>query len=90
MTNLCIDRSLKTHYSTTRHSDIETPTDPIRYDSKRNEPIESPTHPQTNAKGGVAAWPDVPKPGATLGNLTPADRHGSVQVSPESITKPNK
>ncbi|XP_017955189.1 casein kinase I isoform X8 [Drosophila navojoa] len=34
----------------------------------------------TNAKGGVAAWPDVPKPGATLGNLTPADRHGSVQV----------
>lgn len=36
---------------------------------------------QTNAKGGVAAWPDVPKPGATLGNLTPADRHGSVQVS---------
>ncbi|XP_064535764.1 casein kinase I isoform X16 [Drosophila montana] len=35
---------------------------------------------QTNAKGGVAAWPDVPKPGATLGNLTPADRHGSVQV----------
>ncbi|XP_070136910.1 casein kinase I isoform X2 [Drosophila bipectinata] len=33
-----------------------------------------------NAKGGVAAWPDVPKPGATLGNLTPADRHGSVQV----------
>lgn len=37
---------------------------------------------QTNAKGGVAAWPDVPKPGVTLGNLTPADRHGSVQVSP--------
>ncbi|XP_055904725.1 casein kinase I isoform X3 [Eupeodes corollae] len=35
---------------------------------------------ETNAKGGVAAWPDVPKPGATLGNLTPADRHGSVQV----------
>ncbi|XP_044312801.1 casein kinase I isoform X6 [Drosophila rhopaloa] len=35
---------------------------------------------KTNAKGGVAAWPDVPKPGATLGNLTPADRHGSVQV----------
>ncbi|XP_044571558.1 casein kinase I isoform X8 [Drosophila ananassae] len=35
---------------------------------------------QQNAKGGVAAWPDVPKPGATLGNLTPADRHGSVQV----------
>ncbi|XP_037707398.1 casein kinase I isoform X10 [Drosophila subpulchrella] len=35
---------------------------------------------QTNAKGGVAAWPDVPKSGATLGNLTPADRHGSVQV----------
>ncbi|CAO1421841.1 unnamed protein product [Diamesa serratosioi] len=30
-------------------------------------------------KGGVAAWPDVPKQG-TLGNLTPADRHGSVQV----------
>ncbi|XP_017847088.1 casein kinase I isoform X4 [Drosophila busckii] len=35
---------------------------------------------QTNAKGGVAAWPEVPKPGATHGNLTPADRHGSVQV----------
>ncbi|XP_037923739.1 casein kinase I isoform X13 [Hermetia illucens] len=35
---------------------------------------------ETNAKGAVAAWPDVPKPGATLGNLTPADRHGSVQV----------
>ncbi|CAD7093662.1 unnamed protein product [Hermetia illucens] len=34
---------------------------------------------KTNAKGAVAAWPDVPKPGATLGNLTPADRHGSVQ-----------
>ncbi|XP_037923728.1 casein kinase I isoform X4 [Hermetia illucens] len=34
---------------------------------------------ETNAKGAVAAWPDVPKPGATLGNLTPADRHGSVQ-----------
>lgn len=32
---------------------------------------------QTN-KGGVAAWADVPK--GTLGNLTPADRHGSVQV----------
>lgn len=31
---------------------------------------------QTNK--GVAAWPDVPK--GTLGNLTPADRHGSVQV----------
>lgn len=35
---------------------------------------------QTNAKSGVAAWPDVQKSGATLGNLTPADRHGSVQV----------
>ncbi|XP_017847090.1 casein kinase I isoform X6 [Drosophila busckii] len=35
---------------------------------------------KTNAKGGVAAWPEVPKPGATHGNLTPADRHGSVQV----------
>lgn len=35
---------------------------------------------QTNAKGGVAAWSDVPKQGNTLGNLTPADRHGSVQV----------
>lgn len=32
-------------------------------------------------KGGVSAWPDAPKQGATLGNLTPADRHGSVQVS---------
>lgn len=37
---------------------------------------------KTNAKGGVAAWPDVQKSGATLGNLTPADRHGSVQVCP--------
>ncbi|XP_063696173.1 casein kinase I isoform X3 [Culicoides brevitarsis] len=35
---------------------------------------------ETNAKGGVAAWSDVPKQGNTLGNLTPADRHGSVQV----------
>ncbi|XP_063696181.1 casein kinase I isoform X10 [Culicoides brevitarsis] len=35
---------------------------------------------RTNAKGGVAAWSDVPKQGNTLGNLTPADRHGSVQV----------
>ncbi|XP_065079630.1 casein kinase I isoform X6 [Ochlerotatus camptorhynchus] len=35
---------------------------------------------QTNSKGGVAAWPDVPKQTGTLGNLTPADRHGSVQV----------
>lgn len=35
---------------------------------------------KTNTKGGVAAWPDVQKSGPTLGNLTPADRHGSVQV----------
>ncbi|XP_053669771.1 casein kinase I isoform X2 [Anopheles nili] len=35
---------------------------------------------KTNSKGGVAAWPDVPKQPGTLGNLTPADRHGSVQV----------
>lgn len=35
---------------------------------------------KANAKGGVAAWSDVQKSGATLGNLTPADRHGSVQV----------
>ncbi|XP_052866897.1 casein kinase I isoform X1 [Anopheles cruzii] len=35
---------------------------------------------KTNSKGGVAAWPDVPKQTGTLGNLTPADRHGSVQV----------
>lgn len=40
------------------------------------------TKQKTNAKGGVAAWPDVQKSGATLGNLTPADRHGSVQVRP--------
>ncbi|XKL63992.1 hypothetical protein PGB90_006356 [Kerria lacca] len=32
-------------------------------------------------KGGVTAWPDVSKQSThTLGNLTPADRHGSVQV----------
>lgn len=31
---------------------------------------------------GVPAWPDIPKQqGNQLGNLTPADRHGSVQVS---------
>lgn len=35
---------------------------------------------KTNAKGNVAAWSDMPKPGVVLGNLTPADRHGSVQV----------
>jgi len=35
---------------------------------------------KANTKQGVSAWPDVPKQGATLGNLTPADRHGSVQV----------
>ncbi|XP_063215572.1 casein kinase I isoform X3 [Bacillus rossius redtenbacheri] len=29
---------------------------------------------------GVPAWPDVPKQQNALGNLTPADRHGSVQV----------
>ncbi|XP_034248608.1 casein kinase I isoform X3 [Thrips palmi] len=34
------------------------------------------------AAKGVPAWPDVPnkQPNNTLGNLTPADRHGSVQV----------
>lgn len=32
-------------------------------------------------KTGVAAWPDVPnKQTNAHGNLTPADRHGSVQV----------
>ncbi|PSN31314.1 Casein kinase I isoform gamma-3 [Blattella germanica] len=40
-------------------------------------------HPTAN-KGtgkGVPAWPDIPKQqGNQLGNLTPADRHGSVQV----------
>lgn len=35
---------------------------------------------QVSAKGNVAAWSDMPKPGVALGNLTPADRHGSVQV----------
>ncbi|CRL07157.1 CLUMA_CG020148, isoform C [Clunio marinus] len=34
---------------------------------------------KTSKGGGVAAWPDLPKQG-NLGNLTPADRHGSVQV----------
>lgn len=40
-------------------------------------------HPPASKGGGkgVTAWPDVPKqPSHTLGNLTPADRHGSVQV----------
>ncbi|XP_054287375.1 casein kinase I isoform X5 [Macrosteles quadrilineatus] len=40
-------------------------------------------HPTASKGGGkgVAAWPDVSKqPSHTLGNLTPADRHGSVQV----------
>ncbi|XP_068081568.1 casein kinase I isoform X3 [Anabrus simplex] len=39
-------------------------------------------HPTANKGGkGVPAWPDVPKQqGNALGNLTPADRHGSVQV----------
>jgi len=40
-------------------------------------------HPTASRGGGkgVAAWPDVSKqPSHTLGNLTPADRHGSVQV----------
>lgn len=40
-------------------------------------------HPATGKGGGkgVAAWPDVSKQAShTLGNLTPADRHGSVQV----------
>lgn len=40
-------------------------------------------HPTASKGGGkgVTAWPDVSKqPSHTLGNLTPADRHGSVQV----------
>ncbi|XP_069697343.1 casein kinase I isoform X1 [Periplaneta americana] len=40
-------------------------------------------HPTANkgAGKGVPAWPDIPKQqGNQLGNLTPADRHGSVQV----------
>lgn len=41
-------------------------------------------NPAANKGGakGVPAWPDVPnkQPNNTLGNLTPADRHGSVQV----------
>ncbi|KAK3918424.1 Casein kinase I isoform gamma-3 [Frankliniella fusca] len=37
---------------------------------------------EDGAAKGVPAWPDVPnkQPNNTLGNLTPADRHGSVQV----------
>uniref|UniRef100_A0A182F828 non-specific serine/threonine protein kinase n=1 Tax=Anopheles albimanus TaxID=7167 RepID=A0A182F828_ANOAL len=45
-----------------------------------NRERHTPANKQTNSKGGVAAWPDVPKQTGTLGNLTPADRHGSVQV----------
>ncbi|XP_075238402.1 casein kinase I gish isoform X1 [Lycorma delicatula] len=40
-------------------------------------------HPAAGKGGGkgVSAWPDVSKQAShTLGNLTPADRHGSVQV----------
>lgn len=48
--------------------------------SKQNKNQKTFENPKTNAKGGVAAWPDVQKSSATLGNLTPADRHGSVQV----------
>lgn len=78
-----IETLKQNRYSCGRHSDFDS-------ENKCNQqnivivwhthPLPH-THPQTNAKGGVAAWPDVPKPGATLGNLTPADRHGSVQVS---------
>ncbi|XP_058057795.1 casein kinase I isoform X1 [Anopheles bellator] len=51
------------------------------YDEELNdETIQIVEVRQTNSKGGVAAWPDVPKQTGTLGNLTPADRHGSVQV----------
>ncbi|MCL4122661.1 UNVERIFIED_CONTAM: hypothetical protein GTU68_050583 [Idotea baltica] len=37
---------------------------------------------QGGTKSGTAAWPDTPKQAGTLlgGTLTPADRHGSVQV----------
>ncbi|XP_065337450.1 casein kinase I isoform X10 [Cloeon dipterum] len=50
-----------------------------------HEMVVSPNREQhrNTAKGGVkgAAWSDVPKQSSnTLGNLTPADRHGSVQV----------
>ena len=51
---------------------------PVATDKKTSlNLIINPWNKQTN-KGGVAAWADVPK--GTLGNLTPADRHGSVQV----------
>uniref|UniRef100_A0A182TBT0 Casein kinase 1 gamma C-terminal domain-containing protein n=1 Tax=Anopheles maculatus TaxID=74869 RepID=A0A182TBT0_9DIPT len=45
---------------------------------------------ETNSKGGVAAWPDVPKQTGTLGNLTPADRHGSVQFCVVYILQPER
>lgn len=48
--------------------------------NRHNIKNQKPKPQKTNAKGGVAAWPDVQKSGTTLGNLTPADRHGSVQV----------
>nr|XP_024217897.1 casein kinase I-like [Halyomorpha halys] len=49
-----------------------------------HEIVTSPNRHIPGNKGGVKgvpAWPDVSKqPSHTLGNLTPADRHGSVQV----------
>ncbi|XP_059486197.1 casein kinase I isoform X20 [Neocloeon triangulifer] len=63
-------------------SDKSTPVGSLQ---TAHEMVVSPNREQhrNTAKGGVkgAAWSDVPKQSSnTLGNLTPADRHGSVQV----------
>ncbi|XP_065337453.1 casein kinase I isoform X13 [Cloeon dipterum] len=63
-------------------SDKSTPVGSLQ---TGHEMVVSPNREQhrNTAKGGVkgAAWSDVPKQSSnTLGNLTPADRHGSVQV----------
>ncbi|XP_059486195.1 casein kinase I isoform X18 [Neocloeon triangulifer] len=63
----------------------KTMSTPVGSLQTAHEMVVSPNREQhrNTAKGGVkgAAWSDVPKQSSnTLGNLTPADRHGSVQV----------
>ncbi|RXG58868.1 Casein kinase I isoform gamma-1 [Armadillidium vulgare] len=69
----------------------KTMSTPVGSTQTGTEVIVSPSrdnrerHPTANKggnKSGTAAWPDTPKQAGNLlgGNLTPADRHGSVQV----------
>ncbi|XP_076031768.1 casein kinase I gish isoform X2 [Oratosquilla oratoria] len=67
----------------------KTMSTPVGSTQTATEVIVSPArdtrerHPTANKGGtkGTPAWPETPKQGNTLGgNLTPADRHGSVQV----------